>query len=66
MLGLFSALQMMQGRLNADLPADSRLDSQERACLRQAREAEWRFRVSKGYEKDTPWNHFKFRMTHPD
>ena len=38
----------------------------EKVCRRQARDAEWRFRVSKGYEKDTFWNRVKFNMTHKD
>ncbi len=32
----------------------------------QAREAEWNFRVSKGYVKDTFWDHLRFRLTHRD
>ena len=36
----------------------------ERACRRKAREAEWNFRVSKGYVKDTFWNRLWFRLTH--
>ena len=42
------------------------MDTSERACRRQARDAEWKFRVSKGYEKDTFWNRVKFNMTHKD
>ena len=39
---------------------------EEKVCRRQARDAEWAFRVSKGYEKDTFWNHVRFNMTHKD
>ena len=28
--------------------------------------AEWNFRVSKGYVKDTFWNHLRFRLTDRD
>lgn len=42
------------------------MGTSERACRRQARDAEWKFRVSKGYEKDTFWNRVKFNMTHKD
>lgn len=42
------------------------MSSAERVCRRQARDAEWKFRVSKGYEKDTFWNRVKFNMTHKD
>ena len=36
----------------------------EKVCRKQARDAEWKFRVSKGYVKDTFWSHLWFRMTH--
>ena len=34
----------------------------EKRALRQAAEAEYAFRVSKGYEKDTLWNRMKARL----
>ena len=40
------------------------MGSDERACRKRAREAEWKFRVSKGYVKNTFWSHLWFRMTH--
>ena len=54
----------LQGKLNAELPPPHDMDSDERACRKRAREAEWKFRVSKGYEKNTFWSHLWFRMTH--
>ena len=38
------------------------LGRDEKASLRQAKEAERAFRVSKGYEKDTLWNRIKACM----
>lgn len=60
------AFAMMQARLSQELPPEDRMGTSERACRRQARDAEWKFRVSKGYEKDTFWNRVKFNMTHKD
>lgn len=56
----------MQAKLNAQLPPGNYMSSDERTCRRRAREAEWKFRVSKGYERDTFWNKVKFRLTHSD
>ena len=36
----------------------------EQDCRKRARDAEWNFRVSKGYVKDTFWNRLWFRLTH--
>ncbi|WP_297232825.1 hypothetical protein [uncultured Flavonifractor sp.] len=65
-LGMNGAFAMMQARLSQNLPPEDRMDASERACRRRARDAEWNFRVSKGYEKDTFWNRVKFNMTHKD
>lgn len=65
-LGLNGSFAMMQARLSQSLPPDDRMDRDERACRKQARDAEWRFRVSKGYEKDTFWNRVRFYMTYND
>ena len=46
----------LQAKLNAELPPPHDM----------TREAEWNFRVSKGYVKDTFWNHLRFRLTHRD
>ena len=64
MVSLFSDLA--RDRLNVDLPPYDSMDPEDRRCRRRARDAEWNFRVSKGYEKDTFWNRLKFRMTHRD
>ena len=42
----------LEGRLSSTLPHYDR------------RDAEWNFRVSKGYVKDTFWNRLWFRLTH--
>mgnify|MGYP006998810993 CR=1 FL=1 len=42
----------------------SRPDGDEQDCRKRARDAEWNFRVSKGYVKDTFWNRLWFRLTH--
>ena len=65
-LGMNGAFAMMQARLSQDLPPEDRMGTSERACRRQARDAEWKFRVSKGYETDAFWNRVKFNMTHKD
>ena len=65
-LGMSAAFAMMQARLSQNLPPDDRMSHAEKVCRRQARDAEWRFRVSKGYEKDTFWNRVKFNMTQKD
>lgn len=65
-LGLAAAFAMMQARLSQNLPPDDRMGRDEKVCRKQARDAEWAFRVSKGYEKDTFWNHVRFNMTHKD
>ena len=54
----------LQAKLNAELPPPHDMTLDERACRRKAREAEWHFRVSKGYVKDTFWNRLWFRLTH--
>ena len=59
----FAGLQI---KMSQTLPPEDRMSSAERVCRRQARDAEWKFRVSKGYEKDTFWNQVKFNMTHKD
>ena len=59
-------LYVAQCALNARLTPEDRMSADERACRRRARDAEWRFRVSKGYEKDTFWNKVKFRLTHSE
>lgn len=59
----FAGLQI---KMSQTLPPEDRMDADERSCRRQARDAEWVFRVSKGYEKDTFWNRVKFKMTHND
>ena len=41
-----------------------RPDGDEQDCRKRARDAEWNFRVSKGYVKDTFWNRLWFRLTH--
>ena len=56
----------IQGRLNMELTPEDRMSADERACRRRARDAECRFRVSKGYEKDTFWNKVRFRLTHSE
>lgn len=56
----------LQAKLNAELPPPHDMTLDERACRRKAREAEWKFRVSKGYVKDTFWNHLRFRLTDRD
>ena len=56
----------LQAKLNAELPPPHDMTLDERACRRKAREAEWNFRVSKGYVKDTFWNRLWFRLTHRD
>ena len=45
--------ECLKGRLNAELPPPNDMTRDERSCRKQAREAEWKFRVSKGYVKDT-------------
>ena len=59
-------LYAWQCSFNTQLPLKDPMSADERACRRRAREAEWKFRVSKGYEKDTFWNRLKFRMTYSD
>ena len=59
----FAGLQI---KMSQNLPPEDRMDGEERACRKRARDAEWNFRVSKCYEKDTFWNRLKFRMTHKD
>lgn len=56
----------LQAKLNAELPPPHDMTLDERACRRKAREAEWNFRVSKGYVEDTFWNHLRFRLTDRD
>ena len=46
------------------LPHYDRPDGDEQDCRKRARDAEWNFRVSKGYVKDTFWNRLWFRLTH--
>lgn len=55
-----------RARLNAGLLTYDATGGDEKACRRRARDAEWNFRVSRGYEKDTLWNRIKFRMTRRD
>ena len=50
----------LEGRLSSTLPHYDRPDGDEQDCRKRARDAEWNFRVSKGYVKDTFW----FRLTH--
>ncbi|WP_297290470.1 hypothetical protein [uncultured Flavonifractor sp.] len=59
----FAGLQI---KMSQNLPPEDHMDHEERACRKRARDAEWSFRVSKGYEKDTFWNRVKFNMTHKD
>ena len=40
--------ECLKGRLNAELPPPHDMGSDERACRKRAREAEWKFRVSPG------------------
>ena len=54
----------LQAKLNAALPHYDRPDGDEQDCRKRARDAEWNFRVSKGYVKDTFWNRLWFRLTH--
>ena len=54
----------LEGRLIAQLPPTDVRYGDELACRINAREAEWNFRVSKGYVKDTFWNRLWFRLTH--
>ncbi|WP_130870343.1 hypothetical protein [Intestinimonas massiliensis (ex Afouda et al. 2020)] len=59
----FAGLQI---KMSQNLPPEDRMSHDEKVCRKQARDAEWQFRVSKGYEKDTFWNRMRFRMTHKD
>ena len=43
----------LEGRLSSTLPHYDRPDGDEQDCRKRARDAEWNFRVSKGYVKDT-------------
>ena len=54
----------LEGRLSSTLPHSDGPDGDEQDCRKRAREAEWNFRVSKGYVKDTFWNRLWFRLTH--
>ena len=54
----------LEGRLSSTLPHYDRPDGDEQDCRKRARDAEWNFRVSKGYVKDTFWNRLWFRLTH--
>ena len=63
-MGLFSGL--WPAKFNLELPPYDSMNPEDRRCRRRARDAEWNFRVSRGYEKDTFWNRLKCRMTHRD
>ena len=52
--------------MSQNLPPEDRMSHEEKSCRRRARDAEWKFRVSKGYERDTFWNRIRFNMTHKD
>ena len=52
----------LEGRLSSTLPHYDRPDGDEQDCRKRARDAEWNFRVSKGYVKDTFWNRLWFRL----
>ena len=54
----------LEGRLSSTLPHYDRPDGDEQDCRKRARDAEWNFRVSEGYVKDTFWNWLWFRLTH--
>ena len=54
----------LEGRLSSTLPHYARPDGDAQDCRKRARDAEWNFRVSKGYVKDTFWNRLWFRLTH--
>ena len=63
-MNLSFPLLLSTGQAQRRLPPP-RYDPGRRACRRKAREAEWNFRVSKGYVKDTFWNHLRFRSHRP-
>ena len=54
----------LEGRLSSTLPHYDRPDGDEQDCRTRARDAEWNFRVSKGYVKDPFWNRLWFRLPH--
>lgn len=56
----------LQVKMSQSLIPGGWMGHDEKVCRKQARDAEWKFRVSKGYEKDTFWNRVKFRMTHSE
>ncbi len=56
----------LQVKMSQSLPTEDRVSHEEKSCRRRARDAEWKFRVSKGYERDTFWNRVRFNMTHKD
>ena len=56
----------MQIKMSQSLVPGGWMAHDEKVCRRRARDAEWKFRVSKGYEKDTFWNKVRFCMTHKD
>ncbi|NCB63852.1 MAG: hypothetical protein EOM52_09640 [Clostridia bacterium] len=60
-----SAAYAQQMAMNADLEANfpyKKTGRAEKSALRRAKEAEMRFRIEKGYEKDSFWTHFKYRF----
>lgn len=56
----------LQVKMSQSLIPGGWVGRDEKVCRKQARDAEWKFRVSKGYEKDTFWNRIRFRMTHSE
>ena len=56
----------LQVKMSQNLPPEDRMSHEEKSCRRRARDAEWKFRVSKDYERDTFWNRIRFNMTHKD
>lgn len=50
----------MQAKLNTTLNEYGKVSHGEKKALRQAKQAEWAFRVSKGYERDTFWSRLAF------
>lgn len=56
----------LEGRLSSTLPHYDRPDGGRAGLAANGARwtAEWNFRVSKGYVKDTFWNRLWFRLTH--
>ena len=59
----FAGLQI---KMSQTLPPEDRMSSAERVCRRQARDAEWKFRVSKGKESNPLGSGANSNMPHKE